>query len=46
MLQVRLNPTIVKFRWQTNKLEDILVSNTTTKVRANLTALSFTSSIG
>ncbi|OAO90564.1 hypothetical protein AXX17_AT5G31530 [Arabidopsis thaliana] len=43
---VRVNPTIGKSRWQTNRLEDILVSNSTTKVGANLTALPFTSSNG
>ncbi|KAG7530148.1 hypothetical protein ISN44_Un109g000090 [Arabidopsis suecica] len=44
--QVRVNPTIGKSRFQTNRLEDILVSNTTTKARANLTTLPFTSSNG
>ncbi|KAG7529614.1 Ribonuclease H domain, partial [Arabidopsis suecica] len=43
---VRLNPTIGKSRWYTNKLEDILVSNTTTKAGANLSALLSTSSNG
>jgi len=46
MLLVRLNPTIGKSRWQTDRLEYILVSNTTTKAGANLTVLPFTSSNG
>jgi len=46
VLQVRVYPTIGKSRWQTNRLEDILVSNSTTKAGANLTALPFTSSNG
>ncbi|KAG7529622.1 hypothetical protein ISN44_Un131g000100 [Arabidopsis suecica] len=45
-IQVQVNPTIGKSRWQNNRLEDIIVSNSTTKARANLTALPFTSSNG
>jgi len=41
---VRVNLTIGKSRWQTNRLKDILVSNSATKAGANLTALPFTSS--
>jgi len=39
MLQVRLKPTIEKSRWQTNSLEDMLVSNTT--LRLELISLLF-----